>query len=438
MVKRTGNRRPDAINREFGEKPFINDPNTSYLENANIVMLAAMARRRLEKHSEFQRPWLFDDYLPMDEYYPVPFIYPDWPNMQPVVSETFIPKNWDTTCWCNVSLFNPLYCDSAITVTVGPSSLMEGSVNKRLINKGIDKRTGVAKTGLSGECIDAGSFIVTVDGVQVGDDRLTNFTFFGFDIEPPDGGWTPVPPITGARELILVEIYGLLPRNKDGDVIGPRELMCTVERRVFCYEREECNCAAADPFTFNDASTPDTITPGGAISIYVAGGCGPYSWSVVGTGYTLDSATTENGTVVNGLNSASGTCGINYGPFATVTVTDNCGDSVDFVIRNTGGHWSAVVVMSARCFGSCNACTGGQECGSAPILTDYEDEFKWVTTGHECSHDSAAWCSGGSIVALEDRPPSCRPVPCTFGDSSVCSSDHHCHYDSSTKTAWIC
>ena len=419
MVKKTGNRRPDAINREFGEKPFINDPKLSYLETANIVMLAAMARRRLEKHSEFQRPWLFDDYLPMDEYYPVPFIYPDWPEMQPVVSETFIPENWDTTCWCDPRVQSPLYCDSPVHVVMFPFSFLE-------------------KSAKDGECADSGSFVVLVNGVRISQDRLTNFTFFGFDIEPPEGGWTPVPPITGNRENVEVKIYSRLKRDATGKVIGPRGLLCTAKERVFCYEREECDCAAADPFTFDDASTPDTIAPGGSISIYVAGGCGPYSWSVVGTGYTLDSATTENGTVVNGLNSASGTCGVNYGPFATVTVTDNCGDSVDFVIRNTGGHWSAVVVMSARCFGSCNACTGGQECGSAPILTDYEDEFKWVTTGHECSHDSVAWCSGGSIVALEDRPPSCRPVPCTFGDSSVCDADHHCHYDSSTKTAWIC
>ena len=375
MVKRTGNRRPDAINREFGEKPFINDPNISYLENANKVMLAAMARRRLEKHSEFQRPWLFDDYLPMDEYYPVPFIYPDWPDMQPVVSETFIPENWDTTCWCSLSLFNPLYCDSAIQVNVGPSSLM--------------------KDGVQGECIDSASFVVLVDGVEIPQSRLTNFTFFGFDIEAPDGDWTPVPPI-GSGESVRVTVYS---RRKK----GARKPMCDVVKRMFCYEREECNCAAADPFTFDDASTPDTIAPGGSISVYVAGGCGPYSWSVVGTGFTLDSATTPNGTVVNGLNSASGTCGVNYSPFATVTVTDNCGDNVEFVIRNTGGTWALQGNRnsSARFAGDCG---GGSSTGCPTGGLSYniyvgEERWRLVETSFfqadcDCDWSPETWATG--------------------------------------------
>ena len=426
MGKRTGNRRPDAINREFGEKPFINDPKLSYLETANIVMLAAMARRRVEKHSEFQRPWLFDDYLPMDEYYPVPFIYPDWPEMQPVVSETFIPENWDTTCWCNIFVSSPLYCDSPVSV-FAPAAFN---------NKG--------------ECIDSASFTVLVNGIAVSEDRLTDFTIFGFEVQPPVGGWNGVPFKDTPQDFIEVFIRGRRdPKTK------VRLLMCNEDERLFCRERlEECDCAAADTFTFNDASTPDTIAPGGAISIYVAGGCGPYSWSVVGTGYTLDNATTEDGTVVNGLNSASGTCGVNYGPFATVTVTDNCGDSVEFTIRSTGGSWD---------FGSvCDACPrpAGNECTtSACIMTPNVFDVivgaeKW---NMDCGTIHGGLCGRASGAGSETmdtwkltatscltacpvpEPPCGKPEDCNTRDNATCFSwECICACGRFTYYEWSC
>jgi len=67
---------------------------------------------------------------------------------------------------------------------------------------------------------------------------------------------------------------------------------------------ETCTCPSGD-FAFDDASTPDTIAPGGSITMYVSGGCPPYNWSVSGTGYTLDKASTTG--LSNGLNCASGT-----------------------------------------------------------------------------------------------------------------------------------
>ena len=47
-----------------------------------------------------------------------------------------------------------------------------------------------------------------------------------------------------------------------------------------------CQCPPAVPVEFDNDSTPDTITSGGSIDIYVTGGCPPFTYEVSGNGYT--------------------------------------------------------------------------------------------------------------------------------------------------------
>ena len=57
-----------------------------------------------------------------------------------------------------------------------------------------------------------------------------------------------------------------------------------------------CNCPPTIPFAFDDASTPDEIDPGSGITVFVTGGCPPYTWDNPGNGYTWASGTTTWGT----------------------------------------------------------------------------------------------------------------------------------------------
>ena len=50
-------------------------------------------------------------------------------------------------------------------------------------------------------------------------------------------------------------------------------------------------CPPEVPFEFDDASTPDTITSGGSIDVYVTGGCAPFTYTVTsGTGATWNAS----------------------------------------------------------------------------------------------------------------------------------------------------
>jgi hypothetical protein len=164
---------------------------------------------------------------------------------------------------------------------------------------------------------------------------------------------------------------------------------------------EACQCPSGN-FAFDDSSTPDTIAPGGSISVYVSGGCPPYSWSVSGTGYTLDNASTTG--LINGLNSAAGTCGVNYGPVATVTITDNCSDSVQAIIRNTGGTWTLQETGAGV-----NTCTdtGGVSCTGTGTGTQIIGKYRYLYTQPATKAGDCDACKNPS------------KWPATFGMSAI-------------------
>ncbi len=168
-------------------------------------------------------------------------------------------------------------------------------------------------------------------------------------------------------------------------------------------------------FAFDNSSTSDTIAPGATVSIYVTGGVGPYAWSVVGTGYTLGSATTPDGTVVNTLISASGSCGVQYAPYAVVTVVDACGDSIEFDIRNTGGQWVQKEDASAspRFSGDCGG-GASRSCPDGGLSYNVYDGYKrwrfrniaYFDGDCTCDWTTREWSAGS------DRPACGTPYNC--------------------------
>ena len=71
-----------------------------------------------------------------------------------------------------------------------------------------------------------------------------------------------------------------------------------------------CDCSPYIPLEFDDGNTPDTIAPGSNINVYISEGCGPYIYTVSGTGYTWHangSTTLVSNNLSEQLDCASGT-----------------------------------------------------------------------------------------------------------------------------------
>lgn len=93
-------------------------------------------------------------------------------------------------------------------------------------------------------------------------------------------------------------------------------------------------CDMVDALAWGD-SNPETIVRSTSVGISVAGGLGPYTWSVSGTGFTLGSGVTETG--ANTLIADGTACGS-----ADITVIDKCGLPVTGYVRCTTGTWTVV------------------------------------------------------------------------------------------------
>lgn len=91
----------------------------------------------------------------------------------------------------------------------------------------------------------------------------------------------------------------------------------------------------------------DEIECGTPVTITIVDGSSPFTWEVSGNGYTL----TEINERQYSLSCNTGcTCGNENGQagaVATVTVTDDCGETDSIVIRNTSGRWDNPTLLCA-------------------------------------------------------------------------------------------
>ena len=99
----------------------------------------------------------------------------------------------------------------------------------------------------------------------------------------------------------------------------------------------DCTCPPDVVIAYSDSSD-DTIDREGTATIIVTGGVGPFTWSVTGTGFTIPASTDGRANILSADDTACGS--------ATITVTDQCGDSCTGYVRGTEGQW---VLKSNTC-----------------------------------------------------------------------------------------
>lgn len=182
-----------------------------------------------------------------------------------------------------------------------------------------------------------------------------------------------------------------------------------------------CHDDWPDPaMTFDDDNTSDTIDPGDSIELYVLDGCPDFTWEVSGLGYSISGesgspATAETSERNATLNCVGGTCGVDYDTYCTVTVTDRCGTSVEFVIKNTAGSWGNYV---EECFEP-DACAGTATCETIVDNIKYETIYcNKVSSGCDDIRDDCnppdMYCVG---TWLNNENYQCGGVGETYGKS---------------------
>ncbi len=170
-------------------------------------------------------------------------------------------------------------------------------------------------------------------------------------------------------------------------------------------------------------ASSDEISPTEPVTLYVnSNGWGHpnYTWGKDGTGYTLSDSETYGDFVPIILSVVGGTCGTQYSPYVTVTVTDTLGAEDSIVIRNEGGKWVTLYSYQASNVNNSDCSAGCSNTGT--ILYAYYDMDggnRWYTIAES---GYGWWCSDASGVWV---PYVCYYSPC-YVESPACGSVNDC------------
>jgi len=287
------------VSKEFGIKPYIIDKEKTHIENMRTPTWANQASVIEEKHSELVKPYEWGDYPEMEHFYPNPLFNPEWPGEQPtteIIIDRLGTKYLPCLIFCTGNGGNRADCEAPIKC-----HFMRVSAS---INRAENWRVSLWDDEKQNELAAEVRF-TSLDTWEVWPFAGTTWADY-FDSSQSGHPWV---------------------QYKD-------PLGSTCSEHVIVY----CSCPCVGDFAFDDDSTPDTISAGSNISMYVTGGCPPYSWSVSGVGYSLSGSIELSETLTC---AAAGTCGVDYAAYAAVTVTDNCEAEVTFDIRNTtNANWA--------------------------------------------------------------------------------------------------
>lgn len=369
------------------------------------------------KWSIFEKPYLDQDYRKMHLDWP----RPDWPRIGPwgIWPRPMWPERPGTwtfqfdpgICWLGVMKTD---CGETFRLPVSIALLPLHGLGMEIVFEAFSSEpehvriTDIEQPGPSfssgtivGEIADdwTGTAVICVQGRTTGGRVLTGFT-----VENPFYGGSG---ILGLREALK------LPKlwQQEADVIwedcGCQEIEVT------------CDCDNSG-IAYDWVTSDETITrPNGGgetatVAITDSGAGGPYYWTVSGTGFTLDNASTVG--LTNTLNADATACGS-----ATITVSRCSGGiagAVEGSVRCTSvGAWAQADI----CDGTGNAGCTAWHC-TLPAITEgkYRYTAKFpncdISTNPACCSDALVTncgaCPGGDQFESECQAGDCVPWIC--------------------------
>jgi len=281
-------RKPTPSYKDYSRKPYMEGDENDYREMMTAVPNKAMINQRYEPQSEFLKPYLSDvPYSEMEHFYPPPFTNFAWPNWKFPEFSGPVPEDgeWEGDAGgefgdrdtprnpCSFSL-RQQYCSQVKAA-------------------GLD----VADAAVSGTKMPGGKYpynaathFWSFEGV--GKHLITNIRE-----SPPMIRSNPFLDYSPQALSHSIHFNWDTVKAKGSDTCYVATTLCYNIRGVckHCVDVFDSNCCETccgedEPpegvFTFDDPNTPDTIVAGDYISVYVTGGCAPFTYAVTGTGYT--------------------------------------------------------------------------------------------------------------------------------------------------------
>ena len=395
--------------REYGRRFYVDDTESDqHVDRMKRVTDMQVYGMWLEKHSEFKKPYYSPSYPDMEyaysPIYPGSPWYPDLPGPTIIVTPGDEPGPFIVHPGDGPEEGDPTLC---------PGGLFCLGQNPSYIYRGES-----ADFGVDGCPASSSSSSVTAE-VTSGTATVTT--------QPVD--------VSGKGQWVGVIAVGAAATGTVSVQFKQKTRVLSSGLPVWKYYYTTCTfsvrCYCVGDLAFDDASTADTIGQSSEIDIVFTGGCPTYSWTVSGTGYTLDSATTT--TPVNGLNADETACGT-----ATISVTDDCGQTETCYIRGTVGRW----VLKTQ-----NVCTmggTGTYMSEGPGYVNYEliggkgkQEQTSVVShgnyGYGCEAGCDYYCSEW-WVSPPNQSANCID-PCTY---QACSPSYNCRCDSGDPDHYWC
>ena len=334
----------------------------------------------ISKESEFEKPYLDEDYRKMHLDMP----WPDWPPFPPLGPLPDIPGGpvpgltlCGIVCYAPLNCDEPIWCHPGIWCGYDPlCDLCSWTVT--------GATTGFSPHPFGGSVHSSWGIDIWIDSTLAGE---------------------------GGEALIHVQMKDSC-NNLCGEDI---EVTCDV-------------CPADVAMTW--ASGDLTVGQSSSVAVEVVDGLGPYSWSVSGTGFSMLHASTEG--VGNTLVTAADACGS-----ATITVTDFCDTVVTGYVRCTTGQWT-LKEDCRSCFSGAVWTSACATCGvqEEEIISGYQ---RWlVSQRYEYYPDtlSSFWGQVGCGSACVNVPPCGTPIGC--GDGTICTGSYNCFAPISRYYEWEC
>lgn len=392
MVPRGGG----VSGRSYARKPYIGDG--CYDEMMERPSWRAILNQELEKKSQFEKPYLDDDYEEMQHFYPtmnLPSVFPDqFAGPVPMVGEgqTHLPSDdaeyaGDTECFS----FMECHPDNVLEIEPGDTD-------------------DICVGGMCGKEIE---WTILLENPHA---KIT----YTYDNFAPKGHF-PLQPLACARikidadapegEIILIRARDVVRYEQASLEEDPliRAALARYTQVICLVSVAECDCYKDDIFAY-DTGNAATIAADSSIYITVDYGCPPFGWAVAGTGFTFGQANTDGR--VNRLDASASACGA-----ASITVTDKCGNPVTGYVRCTTGQWvqkteyDNICVLSGT--GTSTGTAGSSSCWTGADTCMSSETFELVQGYRKQTQQTCRSMQHGSRTCENSQSDACSGI-CDF------------------------